>query len=150
MVERFREACGPADPEVARALYPDSIRALLGVQQVMIHDTALVVLGTCDERSIIGKNCRGSTKKKKGRDDDGERAPRPPWSVAPYVARIRSKPSHKRKVDSTSYNTAFATGKVPVRPYTLAGVDLARLRYWYSDQAQVPPLSSPLEINHAA
>lgn len=34
VVEEFREACGPADPEVARALYPDSIRALLGVQQV--------------------------------------------------------------------------------------------------------------------
>ena len=34
VVEEFREACGPADPEIARALYPDSIRALLGVNQV--------------------------------------------------------------------------------------------------------------------
>lgn len=34
VVEEFREACGPADPEVAQALYPDSLRALLGVQQV--------------------------------------------------------------------------------------------------------------------
>lgn len=33
-MEEFREACGPADPEVAKALYPDSLRALLGVQQV--------------------------------------------------------------------------------------------------------------------
>lgn len=33
-MEEFREACGPADPEVARALYPETIRALLGVQQV--------------------------------------------------------------------------------------------------------------------
>lgn len=34
VVEDFREACGPADPEVARALYPNTIRAILGVQQV--------------------------------------------------------------------------------------------------------------------
>lgn len=33
VVEEFREACGPADPEVARVLYPETIRALLGVQQ---------------------------------------------------------------------------------------------------------------------
>ncbi|CAM9971207.1 unnamed protein product, partial [Laminaria digitata] len=33
VVEEFREACGPADPEIARALYPKSIRALLGVHQ---------------------------------------------------------------------------------------------------------------------
>eukprot|EP00904_Undaria_pinnatifida_P008389 jgi/Undpi1/4680/HiC_scaffold_18.g08034.m1 len=33
LVEEFREACGPADPEVARALYPDSIRARLGVRE---------------------------------------------------------------------------------------------------------------------
>ena len=33
-MEEFREACGPSDPEIARALYPDSIRALLGVHQV--------------------------------------------------------------------------------------------------------------------
>lgn len=63
VVERFREACGPADPEVARALYPDSIRALLGVQQVMIHETATVIPGTFDERRIIGKKCERWHKK---------------------------------------------------------------------------------------
>lgn len=35
-MEEFREACGPADPEVAKALYPDSLRALLGVEQVFL------------------------------------------------------------------------------------------------------------------
>ena len=41
-MEEFREACGPADPEVAKVLYPDSLRALLGVQQV-IHSRLCVV-----------------------------------------------------------------------------------------------------------
>ncbi|CAM9681881.1 unnamed protein product [Hapterophycus canaliculatus] len=43
VVEAFREACGPADPEVARALYPESFRALLGVQQATnaVHCTDL-------------------------------------------------------------------------------------------------------------
>eukprot|EP00903_Cladosiphon_okamuranus_P011349 g10697.t1 len=43
VVEEFREACGPADPEVAKALYPDSLRALLGVEQATnaVHCTDL-------------------------------------------------------------------------------------------------------------
>lgn len=49
VVEEFREACGPADPEVARALYPDTLRALLGVQQVScccVVDMDLVTIST--------------------------------------------------------------------------------------------------------
>lgn len=42
MVEEFREACGPADPEVAKALYPKSFRALLGVQQVSVRVVDIV------------------------------------------------------------------------------------------------------------
>lgn len=38
MVEEFREACGPADPEVAKELRPHSIRAILGDQQVNYKD----------------------------------------------------------------------------------------------------------------
>lgn len=34
VVEEFREACGPADPEVAKELRPHSLRAILGEQQV--------------------------------------------------------------------------------------------------------------------
>ncbi|CAN0354166.1 unnamed protein product, partial [Scytosiphon promiscuus] len=43
VVEEFREACGPADPDVARALYPESLRALLGAQQATnaVHCTDL-------------------------------------------------------------------------------------------------------------
>lgn len=42
VVEEFREACGPADPEVARALYPDTIRALLGAQQASEFSTFVI------------------------------------------------------------------------------------------------------------
>ena len=46
MVEEFREACGPADPEVAKALYPDSLRALLGVQQVKVRSLTVIAVAT--------------------------------------------------------------------------------------------------------
>lgn len=33
-VSKFREACGPHDPEIARSLRPGSLRALFGVDRV--------------------------------------------------------------------------------------------------------------------
>lgn len=47
VVEEFREACGPSDPEVAKALYPDSLRALLGVQQVNVCVFVCAFVSVC-------------------------------------------------------------------------------------------------------
>ncbi|CBN79447.1 nucleoside diphosphate kinase 7 isoform a [Ectocarpus siliculosus] len=56
VVEEFREACGPADPEVARALYPDTLRALLGVQQATnaVHCTDLPEDGLLECQYMFG------------------------------------------------------------------------------------------------
>lgn len=42
-VEKFREICGPYDPEIARKLEPHSIRALYGVDRIQngVHCTDL-------------------------------------------------------------------------------------------------------------
>eukprot|EP00752_Nemacystus_decipiens_P003580 g3301.t1 len=55
VVEEFREACGPADPEVAKALYPNSLRALLGVQQATnaVHCTDLPEDGVLECRYMF-------------------------------------------------------------------------------------------------
>jgi nucleoside-diphosphate kinase len=43
IVQEFRQFCGPSDPELARHLRPDSIRAQFGVDKVKnaIHCTDL-------------------------------------------------------------------------------------------------------------
>lgn len=42
-MERFRELCGPFDPEIARKLEPNSLRAKFGIDRVKnaIHCTDL-------------------------------------------------------------------------------------------------------------
>ncbi|CAN0336644.1 unnamed protein product [Pylaiella littoralis] len=56
VVEEFREACGPSDPEVAKALYPDSLRALLGVQQATnaVHCTDMTEDGLLECNYMFG------------------------------------------------------------------------------------------------
>ena len=43
VVQKFRKLCGPYDPEIARKLEPNTIRALFGVDRVMnaVHCTDL-------------------------------------------------------------------------------------------------------------
>lgn len=73
---------------------------------------------------LLAKSASGGTKNSDKRDDDGERAhdkatargwtPRPPASVAPYVARIRSKTVSQKKCGCKRTQQNIATDKVPL------------------------------------
>lgn len=55
-VEALRELCGPADPELARVLRPDSLRAQFGVSRVRnaIHCTDLPEDGALESGYFFG------------------------------------------------------------------------------------------------
>lgn len=55
VVEKFRKLCGPYDPEIARKLEPNSIRACFGVDRVMnaVHCTDLPEDGRLEVQFIF-------------------------------------------------------------------------------------------------
>jgi nucleoside-diphosphate kinase len=55
VVEKFRKLCGPYDPEIARKLEPNSIRANFGVDRVMnaVHCTDLPEDGRLEVQFIF-------------------------------------------------------------------------------------------------
>jgi nucleoside-diphosphate kinase len=54
-VEKFRELCGPFDPEIARKLQPKTLRAKYGVDRVQngIHCTDLAEDGVLETHFVF-------------------------------------------------------------------------------------------------
>jgi nucleoside-diphosphate kinase len=55
-VEKFRKLCGPYDPEIARKLEPNTLRAKFGVDRVLnaVHCTDLPEDGKLEVHFIFG------------------------------------------------------------------------------------------------
>ncbi|KIY97903.1 Nucleoside diphosphate kinase 7 [Monoraphidium neglectum] len=58
-VELLRQLCGPADPEIARALRPGSLRARHGAGRVRnaVHCTDLAEDGELEARFLFASDC---------------------------------------------------------------------------------------------
>ena len=55
MIEKFRKLCGPYDPEIAKKLEPNTLRACFGVDRVMngVHCTDLPEDGAIEVQFVF-------------------------------------------------------------------------------------------------